>query len=83
MAREGTVVIDREVCKGCLLCIHFCPMKVLEADLQPNAMGSYPSQAVRLEHCTGCGNCFEVCPDLCITVYTLEGTEKEWNHGQG
>jgi 2-oxoglutarate ferredoxin oxidoreductase subunit delta len=52
-------------------------MKVLEAATKPNAMGSYPSKAVHLEHCTGCGNCFEVCPDICITVYTLEDGEKE------
>jgi 2-oxoglutarate ferredoxin oxidoreductase subunit delta len=75
MPRKGTVVIDREVCKGCFLCIHFCPMQVLEEDTQPNTTGSYPSKATHRENCIACGNCFEVCPDLCITVYALTGAE--------
>ncbi|MDR1302757.1 MAG: 4Fe-4S dicluster domain-containing protein [Treponema sp.] len=82
MARKGTIVIDRELCKGCLLCVHFCPLHVLEADTQPNTTGSYPSKVVHQEACTGCGNCFEVCPDICITVYAREETEKEPAHGQ-
>ncbi|MDR2634302.1 MAG: 4Fe-4S binding protein [Treponema sp.] len=73
MARRGRVVIDQEVCKGCLLCVHFCPMNVLEAASRRNSTGTYPSQTAHLEKCTACGNCFEVCPDLCITVYAREG----------
>lgn len=72
MARRGKVVIDRELCKGCRLCIRACPVKVLERDSQPNASGSYPSTPVRVEKCIGCGNCFEVCPDVCIEVFDLE-----------
>ncbi|MDR3114906.1 MAG: 4Fe-4S binding protein [Treponema sp.] len=83
MARKGTVVIDQELCKGCLLCVHFCPRDVLEADTRPNSTGTYPSKAVHRENCIACGNCFEICPDLCIRVYALESTEKEPNYVQG
>ncbi|GHV69567.1 4Fe-4S ferredoxin [Spirochaetia bacterium] len=72
MARKGKVVIDRELCKGCLLCIRACPMKVLEKEESPNSTGSYPSKVVHLDKCIACGNCWEVCPDFCISIYDLE-----------
>ena len=75
MARKGKVEIDRELCKGCYLCIRACPMKVLEQDTEPNSTGSYPSKAVHPEKCIACGNCYEVCPDVCISIYELEGNE--------
>jgi 2-oxoglutarate ferredoxin oxidoreductase subunit delta len=75
MARRGKIEIDRDLCKGCFLCIRACPMKVLEPDAAPNSTGTYPSKAVHAEKCIACGNCFEVCPDVCITVYELEGAE--------
>lgn len=75
MARRGKVIIDRELCKGCFLCIRACPSKVLAEDTLPNSSGSYPSKAVFMEKCIACGNCFAVCPDVCIMVYELEGAE--------
>jgi len=71
MARKGNVVIDRELCKGCLLCVRSCPVKVLEEDTQPNSSGLYPSKAAKTDKCIACGNCFEVCPDVCIEVYEV------------
>ncbi|MDR1863021.1 MAG: 4Fe-4S binding protein, partial [Treponema sp.] len=40
MARRGKVVIDRELCKGCYLCVRACPVKVLEEDKEPNSTGT-------------------------------------------
>jgi 2-oxoglutarate ferredoxin oxidoreductase subunit delta len=71
MARKGKIVIDRDLCKGCYLCIRACPVKVLEADTQPNSTGTYPSKAAHPEKCIACSSCFEVCPDVCIEVYEL------------
>ena len=71
MARRGKVHIDRELCKGCLLCIRACPVKALGQSQRPNASGSYPSELVSPEKCIACGNCYEVCPDVCIDVYEL------------
>jgi 2-oxoglutarate ferredoxin oxidoreductase subunit delta len=73
MARRGNVIIDRERCKGCYLCVRACPVKVLEADTAPNSTGTYPSKAVQPEKCIACGSCFEVCPDVCMEIYELEG----------
>jgi 2-oxoglutarate ferredoxin oxidoreductase subunit delta len=83
MARRGKVEIDRERCKGCLLCVRACPIKVLEADTEPNASGYYPAKpltpngepAANAQACIACGNCYEVCPDVCIRVFELEGAE--------
>jgi 2-oxoglutarate ferredoxin oxidoreductase subunit delta len=69
MAMKGKPVIDRERCKGCLLCVRACPVKVLGADGTPNSWGYYPSRPVAEEKCIACGNCFQVCPDAAITVY--------------
>jgi len=72
MAKKGKIIIDREKCKGCLLCIRACPVKVLEADNELNSSGSHPAKAVNIDKCIACGNCYEVCPDVCIEVYELE-----------
>lgn len=71
MATKGKTEIDRERCKGCLLCVRACPTKVLAADVEPNSWGYYPSRVVAPDKCIACGNCFAVCPDVAITVYKL------------
>jgi 2-oxoglutarate ferredoxin oxidoreductase subunit delta len=73
MARKGKVVIDRELCKGCYLCIRACPVKAIEKDSEPNSTGTYaakPSGAAA--SCIGCGNCYEMCADVCIQVFQLD-----------
>jgi 2-oxoglutarate ferredoxin oxidoreductase subunit delta len=55
-------------CKGCGICVNFCPTKVLEL----NPMGKAVAQ--RLDDCTGCELCARLCPDLAITVLELEHT---------
>ncbi|MDR1428713.1 MAG: 4Fe-4S binding protein, partial [Spirochaetaceae bacterium] len=34
MAKQGKVIIDRELCKGCYLCVRSCPVKVLAGDTE-------------------------------------------------
>ena len=72
MARKGRVVIDRELCKGCYLCIRACPVKALEKDTVPNAGGAYPSAPAKNAGCIACCNCYEVCPDAAIRVFQLD-----------
>ena len=71
MAKKGKVVIDRELCKGCYLCVRACPVKALEKDTEANSTGTYPSKPEGMEKCIACGNCYEVCPDVCIEVFEL------------
>jgi 2-oxoglutarate ferredoxin oxidoreductase subunit delta len=71
MARTGKVVINPELCKGCYLCIRACPVKALEKDAELSSMGVYPSKPSAGGKCIACGNCYEVCPDVCIQVFEL------------
>ncbi|MFP4258956.1 MAG: ferredoxin family protein, partial [Desulfovermiculus sp.] len=58
--------INREWCKGCGICVHFCPKQVLELDEEEKVV------AVRPEDCIGCHLCERRCPDLAIEVQTEE-----------
>lgn len=66
---KGTVVIDREKCKGCSVCVVSCPFQVLALAREVNARGYNYSFMANPEACTGCTNCATVCPDSCIEVY--------------
>lgn len=72
--------IDREKCKGCGLCIAFCPKKVLKLseDRETNEKGYQFARVVKQENCTGCANCAIICPDVCIEIRkeVLCGREK-------
>lgn len=66
---KGTVVIDRDRCKGCELCIVACPAQVLALADEVNAKGYHYSLLRFPDECVGCASCAMVCPDSCITVY--------------
>ena len=72
MARKGRVVIERELCKGCYLCIRACPVKALEKDAASNSTGTYPSKPVENAGCMACCNCYEVCPDVAVRVFQAD-----------
>ncbi|MDA8138081.1 MAG: 4Fe-4S binding protein [Desulfobacteraceae bacterium] len=56
------LTINRPWCKGCGICVAFCPAKVLELDHEEKAV------AVRIEDCIACSLCALRCPDLAIEV---------------
>ncbi len=70
MATRGTVIIDRDRCKGCELCVHVCPQGVLHMSEDYNAKGYHPVMLDESENfCTGCAVCAVICPDVVFTVY--------------
>ena len=62
------IEIDEELCKGCGICIEFCPMKVLETSDKINKKGYYPPCAVKEDECVGCRLCELLCPEFSIMV---------------
>ncbi len=66
------VVIDVERCKGCELCVNYCPPKVLVMSPTLNTCGFYPAVLIDEERCTSCAACAIVCPDVAIMVYKAE-----------
>ena len=74
MAAKGKIVIDRELCKGCHLCIDICPTQSIEKEDGLNKKGYQPASPVQHNEdgkkgCTGCCMCATVCPDVAIEVY--------------
>ncbi|MDR2491371.1 MAG: 4Fe-4S dicluster domain-containing protein [Spirochaetaceae bacterium] len=55
-------------CKGCYLCVHACPEKTIGIDTKSNSQGVFPA-VFSGGRCVACGNCYVVCPDICITVF--------------
>ncbi|MCI1930335.1 MAG: 4Fe-4S binding protein [Clostridia bacterium] len=63
------VTVDREMCKECEYCLHFCPKgTILKKSTTVNKMGYYPAEAVDMTDCIACGICASVCPEGAITV---------------
>ncbi|MEW6375597.1 MAG: 4Fe-4S binding protein [Thermodesulfobacteriota bacterium] len=63
------VVIDRERCKGCGLCISFCPKKILVLTEMANAAGYCPASCVDEPKCIACINCASICPETAFEIY--------------
>jgi 2-oxoglutarate ferredoxin oxidoreductase subunit delta len=62
------VIIDRERCKGCLLCASFCPKQLFTLSDKFNSSGYYPVEIKEMKECSGCAVCATVCPDVAITA---------------
>jgi 2-oxoglutarate ferredoxin oxidoreductase subunit delta len=54
--------INRDWCKGCGICVEFCPKKVLELDNEDKV------KAARPQDCICCRLCELRCPDLAIEI---------------
>lgn len=61
--------INRDWCKGCGICVHFCPGQVLELDSLEKVV------AMRPQACICCRLCELRCPDLAIEIIT-QATDK-------
>ena len=66
---RGTILISAEFCKGCELCMTFCPQRVLRLSAKINAAGYPVATLIDNGKCTGCAICALVCPEVAIEVY--------------
>lgn len=63
---RGEVFIYAKWCKGCHICVEFCPTQVLAFDEKKHV-----PVVIAPEKCTGCHFCDTHCPDLAIVVRRL------------
>jgi 2-oxoglutarate ferredoxin oxidoreductase subunit delta len=64
----SNIVIDRDLCKGCELCVHACPQKILAMGREINAKGYFFAGVAEPMRCIGCRLCCITCPDTAITM---------------
>ncbi|HIU25251.1 MAG TPA: 4Fe-4S dicluster domain-containing protein [Candidatus Copromorpha excrementigallinarum] len=62
------LTFQRDLCKGCELCISVCPKKLLALDAAVNIKGYRPAFCTDEESCIGCAGCARICPDSVITI---------------
>jgi 2-oxoglutarate ferredoxin oxidoreductase subunit delta len=67
---RGLVYIIPERCKGCGICVKFCPQEALRQSAAINSKGyHYPEMAPDKEDdCVHCEFCTMVCPEFAIFV---------------
>jgi 2-oxoglutarate ferredoxin oxidoreductase subunit delta len=64
MKKKFKVSIDHRLCKGCSLCVNFCPKGNL----------TFKDDSLVCEgECSGCMLCVRYCPDLGIAVEEVKG----------
>lgn len=62
------IVIDKNRCKGCYLCIDECPKKLIKIGKDVNNLGVHLVEFEDPNHeCLGCAMCATRCPDIAIT----------------
>ncbi len=62
------ISVNEDFCKGCYICIAYCPKKVFSVSNKLNKRGIYPSKPEKENECTYCMLCELICPDQAIVV---------------
>lgn len=66
--QKGKVTVKSEWCKGCNICVSFCPTKVLDLDKNICVVADP-------DKCIGCKMCELRCPDFAISVEVVKENE--------
>ena len=64
MSAKAEIEIIERYCKGCSICVEFCPTKVLEMD-------GFVVKVANADACIACNQCELRCPDFAIKVHKL------------
>jgi len=70
------VFVNQEFCKGCGICVHFCPRKAIRLSEEFNSKGVNVPVPADMEKCTGCCTCELYCPDFAIAIQEDDGAAK-------
>ncbi|MDP2831329.1 MAG: 4Fe-4S dicluster domain-containing protein [Candidatus Omnitrophota bacterium] len=62
------IIINQDRCKGCFLCVNFCPKGLIKKSVKLNKQGLNFVEFDLNGACIGCMQCAVICPDCCIEV---------------
>ena len=63
------VTFEKNLCKGCGLCVDACPKGLIKlANDKINQKGYHPAEITDESACVGCAACAMMCPDCIIKV---------------
>lgn len=62
------VIINKNRCKGCMLCMHFCTKNELALSKELNRSAYRYAEFMNKGKCSGCKKCAIVCPDAAIEI---------------
>jgi len=68
MGKKHEVRILKNNCKGCGICVHYCPKKTLEMSEEFTPKGYHPPEKKKGTECSGCRVCERMCPDFAIFI---------------
>lgn len=72
------IQIDEDLCKGCEICINFCPKNVFDTSDKINKRGYYLPVVGRIEDCIYCKLCELLCPEFAIIITEEDNNSKEF-----
>lgn len=67
------IKIDKNLCKGCELCVRACPQQILEMSKELNIKGYFFATVKNQPLCIECRLCCITCPDMAIEM-SVSGT---------
>ena len=62
------IEINENLCKGCEICIEFCPFTIFGKSDKLNRKGYYLPIVLIEDKCNGCRLCELLCPELAIVL---------------
>lgn len=72
-AKRYRLDIHEDLCKGCRLCVEFCPKGVLAMTTDRlNSKGQPFAECIHADACIGCQSCTLICPDAVIELFKVE-----------
>jgi 2-oxoglutarate ferredoxin oxidoreductase subunit delta len=69
---KGVVRMDHELCKGCGLCVSFCPEQVLYLALREGRLVAVAKE----KGCIACRSCGIICPEVAVEVFRSKAKGK-------
>ena len=67
---RGILKFEIDKCKGCELCVHACPAKILAIDLNVvNKKDYHPITCTDMDKCIACGACVDLCQFKALALF--------------